>query len=218
MNKWQILGNIPFEVKKGDKNMDFNESVTKINLARSFSAECQAGARYQFMSKMALSDNQKFLSDTMKTLAKNEMAHAKVFYDYIIEKSNGGAKNIAIEAGYPFESPELKTSLLGEALIELSEAKNIYPSFAKIAYDEGFNDIGKSFEMVARVEEAHHKMLQYLGNLYKSHSMYKRDHVTKWKCSNCGYVAEAKESYKICPLCALSQGYVIINMEDTDNQ
>ena len=102
--------------------------------------------------------------------------------------------------------------------LKLSEAKNIYPSFAKIAYDEGFNDIGKSFEMVARVEETHHKMLQYLGNLYKSHSMYKRDHVTKWKCSNCGYVAEAKESYKICPLCALSQGYVIINMEDTDNQ
>ena len=80
MNKWQILGNISFEGKK-EKNMDFNESVTKINLARSFSAECQAGARYQFMSKMALSDNQKFLSDTMKTLAKNEMAHAKVFYD-----------------------------------------------------------------------------------------------------------------------------------------
>ena len=105
-----------------------------------------------------------------------------------------------------------------EMIKELSEAKNIYPSFAKIAYDEGFNDIGKSFEMVARVEETHHKMLQYLGNLYKCHSMYKRDHVTKWKCSNCGYVAEAKESYKICPLCSLQQGYVIINMEDTDSE
>ena len=86
--------------------MDFNESVTKINLARSFSAECQAGARYQFVSKMALADDQKFLSDTMKTLAKNEMAHAKLFYDYIVEK--GSAKNIGIEAGFPFETAELK--------------------------------------------------------------------------------------------------------------
>ena len=194
--------------------MDFNESVTKINLARSFSAECQAGARYQFMSKMALKDNQKFLSDTMKTLAKNEMAHAKLFYDYIIEKGN--SKNIAIEAGYPFESSELKTSLLGEAMIELSEAKNIYPSFAKIAQDEGFTEIAKSFEMVARVEETHHKMLNYLGNLYKSHTMYKRNKPTKWKCSNCGFVEIAKESYKVCPLCHLEQGYVIINLEDTD--
>lgn len=198
--------------------MEFNESVTKTNLARSFAAECQAGARYQFMSKMALADNQKFLSDTMKTLAKNEMAHAKVFYDTIVEKSQEKCKNISIEAGYPFETPELNTSLLGESLIELSEAKNIYPSFAKIAYDEGFADIGKMFDQVARVEETHHKMLDYLGNLYKKHTMYKREKPTKWKCSNCGYVEISKEGYKICPLCKLEQGYIIINLEDIDKE
>ena len=194
------------------KSMDFNESVTKINLARGFAAECQAGARYQFMSKKALADNQKFLSDTMKTLAKNEMAHAKLFYDYIIEK--GSTKNIAIEAGYPFESSELKTSLLGEALIELSEAKNIYPSFAKIAQDEGFTDIAKSFEMVARVEETHHVMLNYLGNLYKNHTMYKRNKPTKWKCSNCGHEHTSKNAWKTCPLCGYPQGYVMLQLQD----
>ncbi len=198
--------------------MEFNESVTKINLARSFAAECQAGARYQFMSKMALQDSQKFLSDTMKTLAKNEMAHAKVFYDYIIEKSAGKCKNIAIEAGYPFENPELKTSLLGEAMIELSEAQNIYPSFAKIAYDEGFTDIGKTFDMVARVEETHHRMLNYLGNLYKSGNMYKRKVPTKWKCSVCGYVENAKEGFKECPLCHAPQGFTIIDMEKENTE
>ena len=109
--------------------MDFNESVTKINLARSFSAECQAGARYQFVSKMALADDQKFLSDTMKTLAKNEMAHAKLFYDYIVEK--GSAKNIGIEAGFPFETAELKFSLKNEAENELAEAKKYLSNFCK---------------------------------------------------------------------------------------
>ena len=193
--------------------MDFNQSTTKTNLARSFSAECQAGARYQFMSKQALSFDQKFLSDTMKTLAKNEMAHAKLFYDYIIEKSNGSVKNIAIEAGYPFEAPELQTSLLEEAQIELSEANNIYPTFAKIAKDEGFLDIAKSFEMVAKVESTHNKILEYLGNLYTSKQMYKRNCQTEWKCSNCGFVEIAKESYKTCPLCKLPQGYVIIDLE-----
>lgn len=193
--------------------MDFNESVTKTNLARSFSAECQAGARYQFISKTALNENQKFLSDTMKTLAKNEMAHAKVFYDFILDKSGGKCKNISIEAGYPFESPELKTSLLGASLIELSEAKNIYPSFAKIAYDEGFDDIGKAYDMIARVEEAHHKILDTLGNLYKSGNMYKRKHEEKWKCSLCGYVENRKECFKECPLCKAPQGFVIIDIE-----
>lgn len=193
--------------------MDFNQSTTKTNLARSFAAECQAGARYQFMSKLALSDQQKFLSDTMKTLAKNEMAHAKIFYDYILEKNQGSIKNIPIEAGYPFEKPELNTSLFEESKIELSEAENIYPSFARIARDEGFMDIAKSFELVANVEKTHHHILKYLASLYKNHKMYKREKPTEWKCSSCGHVEIAKEGWKTCPLCKLPQGYVIIDFE-----
>lgn len=193
--------------------MEFNESVTKTNLARSFAAECQAGARYQFMSKTALADEQKYLSDTMKTLAKNEMAHAKIFYDYIIEKSNGSVKNISIEAGYPFETPDLKSSLLEESKIELSEADNIYPSFARIAKDEGFLDIAKSFEMVSNVEATHHKILDYLATLYKNNKMYKRNVPTEWKCSSCGYVSISKEGFKQCPLCKMPQGYIIIDLE-----
>ena len=193
--------------------MDFNDSVTKSNLARSFAAECQAGARYQFMSKMALSDQQKYLSDTMKTLAKNEMAHAKVFYDYIIKLGGGNVKNISIEAGYPFDMPELSNSLLEESKIEESEANNIYPSFARIARDEGFLDVAKTFEMVANVESTHHQILKYLANLYNSHKMYKRNEKTEWKCSNCGHVEISKDGFKQCPLCSMPQGYIIIDLE-----
>lgn len=193
--------------------MNFNESVTKTNLARSFSAECQAGARYQFMSKMALQDQQKYLSDTMKTLAKNEMAHAKVFYDYIIKLGGGNIKNISIEAGYPFDMPELENSLLEESKIEEAEANNIYPSFARIARDEGFDDVAKSFEFVAQVEATHRDILAYLASLYKSHKMYKRQNATEWKCSNCGHVHISKEGWKECPLCSMPQGYIIIDLE-----
>ena len=75
--------------------MNFNDSRTKVNLARSFAAECQAGARYQFMATMAQSESLVYIKDTMKMIAKNEMAHAKLFYDYIIE--NGG---VVYGAGY----------------------------------------------------------------------------------------------------------------------
>lgn len=193
--------------------MEFNSSETKINLARSFAGECQEGARYQFMSKMALQNQMQFLSDTLKTLAKNEMSHAKVFYDHIVEKSGGSTRNIPIEAGFPFEMPDLKTSLLEESKNETSQAQNIYPSFARIARDEGFSDIAKSFELIAKTEQTHARILEYLGNLYKSNKLYKRDTPTKWKCSSCGHIEIAKEGFKTCPVCELPQGYIIIDLE-----
>jgi len=193
--------------------MNFNDSVTKTNLARAFAGECQAGARYQFMSKVALQNQMQFISDTMKTLAKNEMAHAKVFYDHILKNSNGNVRNIAIEAGYPFEMPELASSLLEESKNETSEAENIYPSFARIAKDEGFAEIARSFEAIAKIERSHAKILKYLADLYKSNKLYKRENPTEWKCSTCGYVDIAKEAFKTCPVCAMPQGYVIIDIE-----
>ena len=196
-----------------EKNMNFNESTTKINLARAFAGECQEGARYQFMSKMAIQDQMQFLSDTLKTLAKNEMAHAKVFYDYIIQYSEGNVRNIPIEAGFPFEMPGLKTSLAEEYRNEVSEAQNIYPSFARIAKDEGFKEIAKSFSMIAEVESSHAKMLEYLSTLYNANKLYKRERPTKWKCSSCGHSETAKEGFKQCPLCKLPQGYIIIDLE-----
>lgn len=193
--------------------MNFNDSTTKTNLARSFAAECQAGARYQFMSKIALQNQMQFISDTMKTLAKNEMAHAKVFYDYILKNSEGNVRNIAIEAGFPFEMPKLETSLLEESKNETSEAENIYPSFARIAKDEGYTDIARSFEAIAKIEHSHARILKYLADLYKSNKLYKREKPTEWKCSTCGYVEIAKDAFKTCPVCSMPQGYVIIDIE-----
>lgn len=193
--------------------MNFEDSTTKTNLARSFAAECQAGARYQFMSKTALQNQMQFLSDTMKTLAKNEMAHAKVFYDYILQNSNGNVRNIPIEAGFPFEMPKLETSLLEESKNETSEAENIYPSFARIAKDEGFSDIAHSFEEIAKIEKAHARILKYLADLFKANRLYKREKATEWKCSTCGFVELAKDAFKTCPVCSMPQGYVIIDIE-----
>ena len=87
--------------------MNFQDSKTKENLARSFAAECQEGARYQFMAKMAQQQGYQYMSMLIRTLAHNEMAHAQQFFNKIVELGGNQTQNIDINAGYPFKSGQL---------------------------------------------------------------------------------------------------------------
>lgn len=194
--------------------MEFNESVTKENLARAFAAECQDGARYQFIAKDAKQNQMNYISTILKMLAKNEMAHAKMFYQHIIDNLTTKNGNVNIEAGYPFKQSELKTSLVAAAEIEESEAENIYPSFAKIAKDEGFDEIAKTFELVAKVEKVHAQKLAALGEMFNKNSLYRSSTAKMFECSNCGHREKTKTAWQTCPLCQYPQGYIMINFEN----
>ena len=81
----------------------FDNSKTKQNLARVFAGECQDGAKYQFLAKAAEQEGYAYLKTIFKTHAKNEMAHAKKFYDLINDNCSCKQKNIEIcDAGRCF--------------------------------------------------------------------------------------------------------------------
>ena len=67
---------------------DFDNSQTKINLARAFAGECQDGARYQFLAKLAMDEGYAYLQSIFKTHAKNEMAHAQRFFNLLADNSS----------------------------------------------------------------------------------------------------------------------------------
>ena len=95
--------------------MDFQESKTKENLARSFAAECQEGARYQFMAKTAMQEGYVYMSGLIRTLAHNEMAHANQFFQKIVELGGQDVRNVDIKAGYPFKNGTLLDTLKFES-------------------------------------------------------------------------------------------------------
>lgn len=193
--------------------MKFNESLTKQNLAKSFAAECQAGARYQFMATQAQNEELFFVKDTLKLIAKNEMAHAKLFYDYIVENS-GEKCEVEFNADFPYIDPSLQNSLKEEARIEREEFDSIYPEFAKIAREEGFKEIAESYELVAEVEKSHAEMLNKILIGYEKKNMYKSRSKTLYKCSNCGHYDCLTEGWKTCPVCSLPEGYIAIDFAD----
>lgn len=194
--------------------MDFENSKTRENLARTFAGECQDGARYQFMSKQATKMGYSYLADTFKILAKNEMSHAKAIYDLIVMYSGGDENNIPIEAGFPFNTYDIPESIARSIEVEEMEAKNIYTAFAKIARDEGFLEASEILTLITQVEDCHSKLLTEMYDRYTAGKLYKQDKATKWKCSQCGHEETSKSAWEECPLCKLGQGYVQVDFAD----
>ena len=116
--------------------MQFENTETFKNLARSFAGESQAGMRYQMIVKLAMKEKMKVLADTVRTIAKNETLHATQFFNKIIEKT-GSKDNISFDAGYPFHAGTLAEGLRFASMDEQSESEDIYPSFALTAEKEG---------------------------------------------------------------------------------
>ena len=185
--------------------MDFTKTQTYYNLARSFAGECQAGMRYQLTAREATHQGYQVLADTIKTIAKNETNHARVFFQTLLKEA-GSRDNIHIDASYPFHAGTLAQNLQFAAIDEQDEAENIYPQFAKIAREEGFEQIALKFEQVAKVEDNHRIIFGYLHEAFEDGSLYKAERPMLWICSECGFMHTSKESWKVCPHCGAPQG------------
>ena len=191
--------------------MQFENTETFKNLARSFAGECQAGMRYQMIAKLAMQEKMKTLADAIRTIAKNETVHATQFFNKIIQKS-GSRDNIHFDAGYPFHAGTLAEGLKFASMDEKSESEDIYPEFAVIAQKEGFEDVAALYKMIAEVERQHKIIFSYLCDGVKNGTLYKSESPILWICSECGYMHVATEAWKTCPLCKAEQGYVDLHL------
>ncbi|MBQ7831031.1 MAG: rubrerythrin family protein [Clostridia bacterium] len=191
--------------------MQFENTETFKNLAKSFAGECQAGMRYQMIAKLAMKEGYKTLSDAVKTIAKNETLHATQFFNKMIEKT-GSRDCVQFDADYPFHMGTLEESLKMAAMDENNETEEIYPSFALTAKKEGFEDIAALYKMVAEVEAQHRIVFRYLQDGVRNGTLFKSETPILWICSECGYMHVATEAWKICPLCKAEQGYVELHL------
>ena len=191
--------------------MEFTKTQTFYNLARGFAGECQAGMRYQLTAKAAMKQGYEVLADTIRTIAKNETNHARVLFEAILENA-GSQEDIHIDASFPFHAGTLEENLRFAAIDEQDEAEKLYPGFAKVAREEGFEQIALKFEKVAMVEKNHKIIFEYLYEAFKDGSLYSAERPMLWICSECGYMHTSKEAWNICPLCGASQGEVELHL------
>jgi rubrerythrin len=94
------------------------------------------------------------------------------------------------------------------------EWTTLYADFAKTAKAEGFPEVARSFEQIAKVEKFHEERYRKLIENVTKKKVFKKDGVVKWHCANCGYVLEGKQPPKECPACKHPQAYYEVLAEN----
>ncbi len=192
--------------------MNLKGSKTAENLLKSFAGESQARGRYTMYSSIAKKEGFVQISQLFAETADNEFEHSKVFFNHLINNGINGEK-IMIEADYPVAKGSTLENLKSAAQGEHEEWSEAYPSFAKIAEEEGFSAIAKSFKEISEVEKRHETRYLKLAENVETGKVFKRDQPVLWKCNNCGYIFEGEEAPVKCPACLHDKAYFELFIE-----
>ncbi len=182
---------------------------TEQNLLKAFAGESQARNRYTYFASVAKKAGFEQIANIFIETAENEKEHAKVFFKHL----EGG--QVEITATYP--AGIIKDTL--ENLKAAADGENeewtiLYSNFGKIANDEGFPEVARSFEQVAKVERFHEARYRKLINNLAHNEVFKKKIDIKWHCTNCGYVFEGDQAPGECPACKHPQAFFEVLAEN----
>jgi rubrerythrin len=189
-------------INKKEITMSIKGTKTEKNLLLSFAGESQAKNRYTFFSKQAKKEGYEQIAAFFMETALQEEQHAKLFF----KRLEGGMAEIT--ASFPAGViGTTKENLLAAAEGEHDEWANGYPTFAKIADEEGFPEIANKFRMVAKVEQRHEERYRKLLQNMEKDEVYYSQEEQCWICRNCGFRFKGKNAPEKCPCCDHPQAY-----------
>ena len=177
-------------------------SQTEKNILTAFAGESQARNRYNYFASKAKKEGYVQIAAIFEETANQEKEHAKRLFKLL----EGG--EVEITGAFP-------AGVIGITLENLKESAGgehyehtiMYPGFAKVAREEGFDSIAVIFEAIAVAEKQHEKRYNDLAANIEAGKVFKKDAKVVWRCRNCGYLHEGTEAPGACPACAHPQAH-----------
>ncbi|MDK2799433.1 MAG: hypothetical protein PWP27_813 [Clostridiales bacterium] len=176
--------------------MELKGSKTEKNLLAAFAGESQARNKYTYFANVARKEGYEQIAAFFEETAENEKQHAKIWFKLL--------------EGIKDTKENLKACMDGENY----EWTSMYPEFAKVAKEEGFNHIAILFEKVAEIEKEHEERYAALLKNLNNEMVFKKDGKVRWICRKCGYIHEAETAPKVCPVCSHPQAYFEVKAEN----
>lgn len=178
--------------------MDFHGSKTEKNLLAAFAGESQAKTKYAFYAEQAKLDGYEQMAAIFKETAKNEEAHAKLWFLALHQNQ------------MPATAENLKDAAAGEHY----EWTEMYQSFSETAKEEGFDELSALFASVAKIENSHEVRYNTLLRQLEEGVVFSKTAETVWICRNCGHLHTGKEAPQICPVCKHKQAFFQVQPEN----
>lgn len=177
--------------------MELKGSKTEKNLEAAFAGESMARNKYTYFASKAKKDGYVQIAEIFEETANNEKEHAKIWYKLLNNGIDDTQTNLELAAG-------------GENY----EWTDMYPTFAKEAREEGFEEIAILFEKVAEIEKEHEERYKKLLENVKGSLVFSKDGDVVWQCINCGHICIGKKAPQICPVCAHPQSFFKVKAEN----
>ena len=165
-------------------------SKTEANLMAAFAGESMARNKYTFYASKAKKDGFEQISELFIETANNEREHAKIWFKLLHD-------GIA----------DTSTNLSDAAEGENYEWTQMYPEFAKVAREEGFDKIAYLFEGVAKIEKEHDERYKTLLTNILDGQVFEKKETVRWQCANCGHIHEGPKALDVCPVCDHPKSY-----------
>ena len=180
----------------------FRDSLTARNLMLSFAGESQARNRYTYFSRRAFEEGFVQIADIFEETANQECEHALRFFKFF----NGG--ELEITGSFPSGAIQSTyDNLIAAADGERFEHSQLYPGFAQVAREEGFERAADTWDAISVSERQHEKRYRELAANLLADRVFARKEQAVWRCRNCGYLHTGNEAPLKCPACVMPQGY-----------
>ena len=177
--------------------MELKGTRTEANLWAAFAGESQARNKYTYYASKAKKDGYQQIAAIFEETAANEKEHAKIWFKLL----HGGIA-------------DTMTNLADAASGEQDEWTSMYPEFAKVAREEGFDKIAYLFDEVAKIEKEHEERYRALIANIEEGKVFVREEQQLWHCRNCGHIHSGAEAPGVCPVCDHPQSFFQIKAEN----
>ena len=135
--------------RQGEDMSKLKNSRTEENLKLAFAQESQAHQRYLAFANRADIEGQSDIAAMFRSAAAGETGHALGHLEYLeFDPATGLALGTTRK--------NLHSAIEGET----GEYESLYPAMARVAREEGFDEIADWFETLAKAERTHARRFQ----------------------------------------------------------